>query len=543
MSEYKFQSTVDPKKLAEVYEVSGEEWSGALSAEEYGKVEAKHLVKWILSGRPGRGFYLESKSGEVVASCIVTHHKGFYKEPERAGIDGAPDPLAFGVNNVTGLRVEHVFTRKAHRGKGLMRKLLLRAIEYTEDEIIKKELSKSSDKKDSLKLMVTTDGKVDRTLVNYYLGKKYFWYLYSAIGTGYSIFGFKGYPIDGYKIPVSLSSTETYKLVEKALLSESQQVEVGKKIRFLDGSKKLDKDLIDYILQGSELDLITDLNKGNFHGELSGGRRSSSSLTNIASALSTTRLGSTNELSAISEQLDKTLISNTKDELSKRRLSVLSFGVPRLGIKAEMPVFEKYYLEEEEIAQTFGSEENIKFSKVKGAILTNELQQKSFYILWTVIMGKKFVIVGMGELKLDLFGAIADPSGFTNPLGRRRGSSFTGINEMGGFNFQDMALLVNTAVYVATHRFGLDSGVYVTTNDLPQTIPTPVLHDFFMNFLPNEPGEVVVAGQEGATLENSVEYIKDFGKGHSVLPMLKKFGSESPEFDLDWTGICFAVWG
>lgn len=544
MSDYKFQTTVDPKKLAEVYAVSGTEWGAPFSAEEYGRHQANTLVRWILSGRAGRGFFLECKSGEIAASCIITQHKGFYKEPERGAIAGVPDPSAFGVNNITGLRIEHVFTKKEHRGKGLMGRLVRKAIDYTEDEIIKKELAKSSDKKDGLKLMVTTDGKVDKTLANYYLSKKYFWYLYSAIGDSYKKFGFKSYPLDGYQVPFSLAYTDTYKLVEKALMTEAEHVDVGKKIRFLEGSKKLDRDLIESIFQGRELDLLTDLSKGTFHSELAGGQRSSSSLTNIATALSTIKLGSANELSAISEKLEQTQIDDLPNETIRRKLSVHSFGVPRMGIKPEFSNIQRYYGEEEAIAEKAGDAENDKFSKVKGAILTNELQQKSYYILWATIMHKQFVIMGMGELKLDLFGAVSDPSGFVNPLSRRRGSAFTELNDMGAFNLQDMALLLNTAVFVAKRRNGLNPGVLVTINDLPNTVPTPVLHDFFLGNLdkPAKPTKSFTE-DEGGSEHKRVAYIKDFGPQNLILPLLKRFGNDSSEFEIDWTGNGLMTWG
>lgn len=555
MSDYKFQSTVEPKKLAELYAVTGTEWGDPFTPQEYGKLEANFLVKWILSGKAGRGFYLENKSGEMVASAVVTQHKALVKEPERGAIAGVPDPLAFGVKPATGLRVEHVFTHKDHRGKGLMARLLLRAIEYTEDEILKKELAKSPDTKDSLKLMVTTNGSVDKTLASYYLGKKYFWYLYSAIGEAYSRFGFKAFRLDGYVVPFSLQNTHTYKLVEQALQSEASHVDVGKKIRFLNGTNKLDRDLLELIFQGKELDLLTDLNKGNFHSELGGDQRSQSSLTNIATILSQTKLGSTNELSAIAERLidlnggggvaesgeGGVLRNSSVGRSGRRKLSIHSFAVTRMGIKPELTNLERFYKEEEAIAAKAGTPENIHFSNLKGAILTNELQQKSFYILWTTIQNKQFVIMSMGELNLDLFGALADPSGFTNPLGRRRSSSFNGMHDVGSINFQDMALLINTAVYVANHRTGLEPGATVCVNDLPLNVPTVVLHDFFMNYLGKDEYEGGDASPHEATA--SVSYVKDFGVERRVLPSLKRYGNNSDNFDLDWTANSLTSWG
>lgn len=557
MSDYKFQSTVEPKKLAELYAISGTQWGDPFSPQEYGKLEANLLVKWILSGKAGRGFYLENKSGEMVASVVVTQHKALVKEPERGAIAGVPDPSAFGVKTATGLRVEHVFTHKDYRGKGLMARLMLKAIAYTEDEILKKELAKSPDTKDSLKLMVTTDGNVDKTLAIYYLGKKYFWYLYSAIGESYSRFGFKAFRLDGYVVPFSLQNTHTYKLVEQALQSEASHVDVGKKIRFLNGTNKLDRDLIELIFQGKELDLLTDLNKGNFHSELSGDQRSQSSLTNIATILSQTKLGSTNELSAIAEKLNDSSIGaevgaaesgeggvqrkSSVGRSGRRKLSIHTFAVPRVGIKPDFTNLERFYKEEEAIAAKAGTPENIHFTNLKGAILTNELQQKSFYILWTAIQNKQFIIMSMGELNLDLFGALADPSGFTNPLGRRRSSSFNGMHDAGSINFQDMALLINTAVYVANHRTGLEPGAAVCVNDLPLNVPTVVLHDFFMNYLGKDEYEGGDSSPPEATA--NVSYLKDFAVERRILPSLKRYGINSDNFELDWTANSLTSWG
>ena len=102
--------------------------------------------------------------------------------------------------------------------------------------------------------------KVDQTLVQHYLGKKYVWFLYSAIGKTYEKFGFKEYPLEGYKIDQNLSLGKTYLFVEKLLASEAPK-EAGKKLRLLDGDRTQDRDLIDQILQGKQLEILTDLNK------------------------------------------------------------------------------------------------------------------------------------------------------------------------------------------------------------------------------------------------------------------------------------------
>lgn len=541
MSEFRFNSTVEPKKLTDLFALCGSEWSGPLTAQEFGQSESKKLVNFILSGRVGRGFYLETKTGEVVAVCVVSHHKAFYKDISSSAGYTVPDPSAFGVGNITALRLSYVFTAKEHRGKGLSTRLVRKAIEYTEDEILKKELAKLDElKKDSFKLMVTSDGKVDRPLLNHYLRKKFMWYLYSAVGTYYGKFGFKGFALDGYRIPLSLAGSETQELVKKLVSPDAALHAVGKRIRFLEGSKQLDIDLIEFILQGRELELLTELSKLLYHSDLRGSQKSSLSLTNIASALSVQKLGSSNELSAISELLGSATISDQQG--LRRKSSVKQFPMPKFALKPDMANLKKLYAAEAKRGE-YGTPENAKYAGLRGAILTNELQQKSFYILWTVVMGAQFQIVGMGELKHDLFGAMADPYGFTNPVGRRRSSSFTGINEMGGFNFQDLDILVNAAVLVAKGRGSPEPGIYVSMNDLPSDIPAPVLHDFFLNYLPSHGNAVLVKGQEGAKHENTVEYIENFSNACQLFPMLRRFGSDNPAFDIDWVGSSMLTWG
>lgn len=532
MSDYKFQTTIDPKKLTELFAVCGTEWGGVLSPEQFGQNECKKFVEFILSGKVGRAYYLETKGGEIAAIALISQRKGLYKDVSRSNGYSIPDPSGFGVNSITGIRLGHVFTNKAYRGKGLMQRLVKKVIEHTEEEILKRELAKSDSKKDSFKQMVTSDGKVDKLLANYYLSKRYVWYLYSAIGSAYKRFGFKEYPVDGYKIPFSLATGETHGLLAKMISGAAPEHVVGKKIRFLDGKSQQDLDLIEFILQGRELDLLSELSKTQFHLELTGTLKLSSSLTNIQSALSVQKLGSSNELSAISEQLDSTKISPlTPDGATKRRLLVQHFHIPKFALKMDIGNLMHNYTNESLVASK--DPESAPYGDLRGAILTNELQQKTFYILWTEIMGDEFQIVGLGELKADLFGALADPAGFTNAVGRRRGSSFTGLNEMGGFNFQDLDILVNAAVYVAQKRKNLRKVVYVTSNDLPLTIPAPVLHDFFMNYLTSHEAQA----------DQTVEYIENFLDECKMLPMLKAYGSSSPEFDLDWTGSSMVSWG
>lgn len=552
--DYRFQTTIEPSKLRQVLALAGTEWSGKLSAEEFADVEAKLLVDFVLKGNPGRAFYLETKEGEILASCVVTQHKALYKEAGVSTIGTVPDPGLFGVNNITAIRLSYVFVDKEARGKGLMGKLVPKAIEYTEKEILKKELAKSSDKKDSFKLMVLDADSVDDTLVRHYLGKKYVWYLYSAIDLAYTKFGFKAYPIEGYKISQGLAEGKTYLFVEK-LLTEKPK-DSGKKLRLLDGTKQQDRDLIHHILQGKQLELLTDLNKNVYHSELQGDLRSSLSLTNLSLALSSSRPNSSKELHSINMKFRDTVLGSPAiSQLStsessnsivqeRRKSSILLLGCPKFAILPDIIGLDQKFAGGMATAEKIGTEENKTFAKYYGAILTNELQRRSFYVLWMLLKGTQFTIVAMGELKIDLFGAMADPLGLTNTPERRRSSSFTGINEMGGFNFQDLDLLVNVAVHVAQKLAteSQDGSVLVNINDLPTSIPRPVLHDFFLNYLTKEHKTEVNTQPANEEAVKAVQYLETFAD-LQILPMLKKYGNQGASFELDWVANSLVTWG
>lgn len=552
---YRFETTNEPQKLRKVFSLAGTEWSGKLTPEEFGEIEAKNLVDFILKGNPGRAFYLESRTGDIHASCVVTQHKAVFKEAGITTIGTVPDPSLFGVNNGTAIRLSFVFVAKEARGNGLMGSLIRKAIEYTEAEILKKELAKSSDKQDSFKLMVLDGDKVDQTLVQHYLGKKYVWFLYSAIGKTYEKFGFKEYPLEGYKIDQNLSLGKTYLFVEKLLASEAPK-EAGKKLRLLDGDRTQDRDLIDQILQGKQLEILTDLNKNVYHSELLGDLHSSLSLSNLSSTLSSSRPGSSKELSSITMKFKETFLgSSDKKALSppaedttqqtqqRRKSSILLLGCPKFAILPDFNEINHKFVSTKAAVNKVGTDSNKKYANINGAVLTNELQRKSFYILWMMVKGTDFTIIAMGELRLDLFGVMADPLGFTNPIERRRSSSFTGINDMGGFNFQDLDLLVNTAVYVA-RQLSVDAqaaSVFVNINDLPTTIPRPVLHDFFLNYLPKayEVNEVDSSKKEKTATVTFLENLSDC----QILPMLRKYGNNDGTFELDWVANSLSTWG
>lgn len=534
----KFGVTNEADKLAQLYGLCGTEWSGRLTAQEFGELGAELHIELNEAGLPAKGFFLEDvETGKVVASTTVKRGKGFYKEVERSNaINSTPDPAVFGVKHVNTLLVGYVFTDKLYRGQGLASQLIRKAIDYTEEEIIQEHLAKSDDaKNDSFKNMVLTDGQVDRQLANYYLSKEYFWYLYSAVGDFYQKFGFKGYALDVYKIPSSILTTENEELIE-SLLDSSSPHSVGKLLKLLKRSVKQDRDLISYLLQGKELEILTELNKLLFHSELSGGHKSSSSLTNMSNILSMSKLGSSNELSSINESNSQPLTQARE----RRRSSIQQVTVPKFAMKPSYSNLHHIYRLEESQAAKIGDAKAVEFNDIKGAIFTNELQQKNYYILWAALPINKLYIIGMGEMKFDLFGAVQTPEGGR----RRRGSSFTGLNELGGFNFQDLNILLHTAVYVAKYRQTTsDSAIYVSANDLPSHIPSPVLHDYILNYLPQTFHDVHSQDDPEAPEETKVEFITDSPKSLIIYPMLKKFGSFNHEFDLDWYDNGLWSWG
>lgn len=528
MSDLKFKSTIEPLKLKLIFELAAENRPASLTPEQIGQFWSKKMVNFILSGRFGRGFYLENKQGDLVAGVIVSHHRAMYKEPSK-NQSAFPDPSSFGIAPISGLRISHIYVRDDARDEDVMTRLLKKAIEHVEDELLQKELTKSPDKPDGFKQMVTnSEGKIDRSLADYFLSKKYFWFLHSSLDNYFEKFSFKAYPLEGYKIPASYLKSETIDIVEKMLDTETKH-DVGKSLKFIDVNDNTDKDLVRLLLQDIELEIISQLNKSTYHTDLSGGIRSSLSLTNVDTAISAAKMGSFNELTAISEQMAATSIGDSRPSTSERRTSsAFLVGVPRFALLPDYSYAENAFDFEKYVAEK-DSSKDVKFASIQGALLTNELQRKTFYILWRIINGKQFHIFGMGELKTDAFGAMG-PFGEVPPS-RRRGSSFSGINDMGGFNFQDLDILISTALYVANKKSTTaeESEVYVLVNDLPMTIPTPLLHDFFTNYMPQR----LHKNSTDSPKENDIEYIEDFKK-YKLLPMLKKFGKPNLATEIDW---------
>lgn len=535
-SEFKLYSTDDPKVLRELFNVPGTEWAKDINQEQFSEIETDLFVKAGEYGMKPEAFYIaEKKTGKIVATTTVRRTKGFFKDVDRTGgISSIPDPGSIGLQNVTFLLIGFVFTLKEYRNRGLAQILINNVIELVENQIINEHLNKSDpNKPDSFKNMVTNNGQFDRKLASYYLGKKYFWYLYSGADYFYQKFGFKGYPLKYYSIPLSHISEEDELVVNNLLDKGFDESNVGKKLRLLHGSDEKDRELISLILQGVELDIMTELNQNIFHLDLSGGRRSSSSLTHLSDVLAMSKLGSFNDLGSISEK-----VVSEEDKNPRRKSSVLKMAVPKVSLKPGIGNLDLNFKFEDYCAEkcTGNKEKAVKFNDIKGAIFTNELQQKSYYILWSTLMQTSLFILGMGELKFVIPSESHHPTPVAAP--RRRGSSFSGINELGGHNFQDLDMLINVACWVAKNREIKElKSVYFPSNDLPNTIPSTVLHDFFLNYLPKK---FESRETEKDSNEEKVKYISS--DNIKLLPMLRKFGNSSHEFELDWVNNSMRDW-
>lgn len=548
-SNLEFRSTQDPAKLKELFTLCGSEWGGPLDASEFGEIQTQSIEEYTKSGIKVEGFYIEDTAkGLVVATTIIKHLKGLYKPADRSSlISSTPDPSLFGIKNITSLLVSFVFTHQDYRKQGLAEKCISQAIATTEKEIVNEHLKKSDDSVNDNFRKMTLDnftGEVDQQLANYYLGKEYVWFLFSGVQTYYKRFGFKSYPLDFYEIPIQELSegqeTVLKQLIEDLEQQNEQQLDakskvMGKRIKLLNWNSEEDRDVIQFILQTKELEILSELNKLSYHSELQGDRKSSTSLTNMTNILSMTKIGSHSTLSAIGE----TTAGKPKgfEDASRRKSSALNQTVPKFAIK---PSFADY---RSKVVGALGyakSEKSKKFTEIQGAIITNDLQRRSYYILWNSLKGE-FFITGMGEI---IYESVL-PSANT----RRRGSSFTGLNDLGGYNFQDLDILISAALYTAKNRSAKFENVYVSTHDLPSDIPDAVMHDFFINYLPfssyalDEYKEKRKEAKATSTEEHRVELLSDNGKKVGVLPMVKQFGSDKSEFEIDWLDNGMWCWG
>ncbi|KAG7194762.1 uncharacterized protein KQ657_004442 [Scheffersomyces spartinae] len=533
------------EELIQVFSVSKDEWGKAMTPQGYLHHYTLEFERQREEGKNIKAFYIKDiESGVIVASCIVNPKPGFFKEADRSqAIASIPDPTSFGVKNVTGLHVEMVFVNKDYRGKGLGEAVVERSIEYVEKSLIDKELEASDvNAVDSFANMVKDSlGKVDSVLANYYLSKKYIWHLYSGVGdTFYSRFGFKKYPIPLYLMPFDsftfMNETLDFLLKDSNKGQQSFPVVPGKLLQLLEAGNPQHQRIIESIYQSKELEIMMELNKTTFHLQLSGLLNSSSSLTNMNNILSYSKthggFGSSAAISemAVFEDIEERSDTDSQTPTLRRKSSVMHSAVSKFAMKPDYLQFCNFAKGDTIIGRLKSELETLDEKKadtkswnIQGAILTNELQRKSYYIIWQCLLGGSvFFILSMGEVSGDITGNGAlSVLPFPN---RRRGSSFTGLNDLGGINFQDLDILLSAAARVANLRQPLYSkAFFVSPNDLPTDIPVTVVHDYFMNYLSSKRTES----------SKPIEFHEDASK-LCVLPMLKRFGDTSPTFDLDW---------
>ena len=181
-----------------------------------------------------------------------------------------------------------------------------KAIEATEKLIIKEKVDSSDESvADNFKKMSIADGtnETDLQLANYYLSKEYIWILYSGVNTYYERFGFKSFPMDFYEVPNTLLTNDVESAIENLIKEskEEKQLPSGKSIRLLLGDNPQTKRLFSLSYRIKELNIVTEINKLQFHLNLQSDRKSSTSLTNMTNILSMSKLGSSTGLSSVAE--------------------------------------------------------------------------------------------------------------------------------------------------------------------------------------------------------------------------------------------------
>lgn len=533
---FKVADNSNTNELHDVLAITSKEFFTKIPERKVASTLAETIKKCESQGEKNEVFYLEHKAtSKPVCMCIVKHRKGMHKAGDRSSeISSIPNVDQLSIKYVTLLCITYVVTLPQYRNLGLANKLIDQTIEYVEKELITHNIETSDDSKpDSFKAMVMQDDKsYDPYLASYYLGKKYFWVLYSAIGTFYERFGFKSLPLSFYKVPTTIADSHEQVLNNLIDTPEGSSHMIGKRLRLLHGSKPQDRDIISFAMQCRELDILTELNKLTFHSELSGGRKSLSSLTNIGDLLNMTKINSQTELTPISQSKQPP----PNDPANTRRRSSVQFsGMPSFAIKPSILNIENHDYINREFTKELPdvTPEQLSYNDIQGAIFTNDLQHKSYYIIWLSVIGKLYVI-GVGELQFEMLGSAspANPGG----AGSKRVSSFTGMNELGAYNFQDLDILFGLACRVARNR-NLDDNesVYVAVNDLPNNFPATVLNDYFLNYLPKA-FENVEEESSSAAPSKKVQLINDSTDALHVLPMVRRFGNKSSEFDLDWIG-------
>ena len=87
--------------------------------------------------------------------------------------------------------------------------------------------------------------------------------------------------MDFYEVPNTLLTNDVESAIENLIKEskEEKQLPSGKSIRLLLGDNPADQEIIQFILQNKELNIVTEINKLQFHLNLQSDRKSSTSLT------------------------------------------------------------------------------------------------------------------------------------------------------------------------------------------------------------------------------------------------------------------------
>ena len=508
----------------------------------HGSAHKSSLVEQLLKIHKGRkdllsAFYLEESSrNAIIATALVERSKAYYKEADRSqAISSIPNPNTIGLQNATTLVLSGVI--EDENKKGTSRALIEKVLETVENQIIEEELEKSDDsKKDSFRNMTTTDGRFDKILATYYLSKKYFWVYYSTDDWFEYNAGFKRYPLGVFELPLSLAETLQLKYIREFLNTKKEdgnEIAPNKTIHFLRASREKDQETIKSILLFKEMEILGDLNRNLFHPELSSGRRSSSSLTNMTNVLQMSKIGSFSEMSAVPEAMP-----TTETPTNRRRLSVLKVMVPKIGMKPDYSTFEENTILEKEKAKSHMNnpdfEEVKEFTDIQGILLTNQLQNKTYYIVWSTLREGGFYAYSMGEMPYATTESSFERANGSRSPSRRTSASL--MNQLGGYNFKDLDILFLTACEVGKKR-KLATKLHVAVNDMPPEYPMSVLHDYFINYLPNTHEDHYSSQDPNEEKKGSkILYVED-PRMASVSPSIRRFGISSSNFDLDWVAI------
>lgn len=500
MTSYKFGSTTDPDKAAQIYGVCALEWGCGLNAKQFGAVERRRFEDNHAHHRYNVGYYYEdNETGEVVALTFVLSFPGFFKHVDTS-LTAIPSLLLIGVQPMTVLLVGHVFTAKKARGNGLASKLVANAIAATEDDFLRKEMARDPE---LARTVTNANGSIDHEVANHYMAKKYVWYLNSAVGSYYERFGFKGYPMDAFMIPFLLvSDDETNAIVKAMALGE---IVNDKLIKVLTADCEADQALIRYILQNKELQIVADLNKTNYHPQLSQRRRSLNLLTQIQMA----------------GKFSNPAMASMQNPMEPEKPHRVAF-TPDYHFLHGM-----HLVEQAQLQFQWGGDQ-AKYHGIVGAIITNHATGQLHYVLWATQKYHKFFILLTGRI---------DYNPHPEQAVRHRRPLIVALMAEGELlhNYSDLELVIRVACVVGRQRLPNQPGLYICATDLPVEMPEAANLDFVTNYL---------ARQVPKDSEHQVKLYSGDEFAQQMLPLLKKFGSKAAaDVDFDWVHPSRLNWG